>query len=166
VVGRIGKNTPTAPNPKEIVPVTMNIAFLRLLGLRLPSGLFIKIDYALGLVNLAITRRKCPNESIFAKKDSTELGGSLRFEPISENRTSFHKNTENREFKRSFCSLVRGVGFEPTEAYALYSVLSPSFHQHIFSQSMTNHNLSFRVCKVYKSCHYFEQKTLTLRLAL
>jgi hypothetical protein len=46
----MGRNTPTAPNPKEIVPATMNITFLRLLGLRLPSGLFIKIVYALGLV--------------------------------------------------------------------------------------------------------------------
>jgi hypothetical protein len=33
VVGGIGKNTPAAPNPKEIVPATTNIPFLKLLGL-------------------------------------------------------------------------------------------------------------------------------------
>jgi hypothetical protein len=56
VVGRIGKNTPTAPNPKEIVPAAMNNAFLKLHGLRLPSSLFINTDYAFGLVSLSVAR--------------------------------------------------------------------------------------------------------------
>jgi len=46
----MGRNTPTVPNPKEIVPATMNIAFLRLLGLHLPSVLFMKTYHAFGLV--------------------------------------------------------------------------------------------------------------------
>lgn len=50
MVGRTGRNMPTAPNPKEIVPATVNIAFLRLLDPRLFSSLFIEIYHVLGLV--------------------------------------------------------------------------------------------------------------------
>jgi hypothetical protein len=56
VVGRIGKNTPAAPNPKEIVPATTNIPFLKLLGLRMLPDWFITMIQLLDLFNLAITR--------------------------------------------------------------------------------------------------------------
>ena len=50
MVGRIGRNKPIVPNPKEMVPAVMNSAFLRLLGSRPLSDFSMNIDHALCLL--------------------------------------------------------------------------------------------------------------------